>query len=428
MRKILKNLVLKRLEKYTTQLLDKHRPKVIAVTGSVGKTSTKLAIAHLLSTRYRVLVHSGNYNTEFGLPLSLFNLEVPSNSLNIKAWLDIFKSMKQAVEASDYPYEIVVLEMGADKPGDIARLTSYVKPDIGIITAVAKVHLEEFGSIEAVLEEKWHLAENSSQVYYNHDDELLVRKAAGLDNAVGYGLSPADVWSDLSSFEFNDIERYGWKGFLNIGPESSSIVFPVVAKQSVYGLTVAAAIAKDLNMSDAEIASGIASWQQPPGRMRVLLGKQGSILLDDSYNASPYATVAALDTLQQFSSGRKIAILGSMNELGDYEGPGHRLVGKHLEGIDRLITIGVAANKYLVPAALETGFDKKYIHECVDPYQAGDFVASIIRPGDVVLIKGSQNGVFAEEATKLLLANISDQDQLVRQNQQWLKTKKEQFS
>ncbi|MEX0934406.1 MAG: Mur ligase family protein, partial [Candidatus Saccharimonadales bacterium] len=373
------------------------------------------------------LAHSGNYNTDFGLPLSLFGLETPKKTANIKAWLDIFKQMKLAVEADSYPYEIVILEMGADKPGDIAYLTRYIKPDIGILTAVAKVHLEEFGSIDAVLTEKWHLAAASAQVIYNHDDELLKGKAVELDNVQGYGLSVGGNWADLTTFEFNDASDYGWKGYLNLGQEFVDITFPVIARQSVYALVAAAVIAKTLNLSTTEIVEAISRWQQPPGRMRVLVGKNDSILIDDSYNSSPYAAVAALDTLQQFK-GRKIAVLGSMNELGDYEGPGHRLVGKHVDGIDKLVTIGVAANKYLVPAAMEIGFDENNIHETNSPYQAGEFVSSIIRPGDIVLIKGSQNGVYAEEVTRLLLANLSDQQHLVRQSEAWLKIKQEQFS
>ncbi|MEX0919521.1 MAG: cyanophycin synthetase, partial [Candidatus Saccharimonadales bacterium] len=215
--------------------------------------------------------------------------------------------------------------------------------------------------------------------------------------------------------------------YLNLGQEVVDITFPVIARQSVYGLVAAAVIAKTLNLSTTEIVQAISRWQQPPGRMRVLAGKNDSVLIDDSYNSNPYAAVAALDTLQQFK-GRKIAALGSMNELGDYEGPGHRLVGKHVEGVDKLVTIGVAANKYLVPAAMEAGFDENNIHETNSPYQAGEFVSSIIRPGDVVLIKGSQNGVYAEEVTRRLLANLSDQQYLVRQSDTWLRLKQEQFS
>ena len=155
MRKILRKLVLSRLERYTTQLLSTHNPKVIAITGSVGKTTTKQAVAHVLRSKHKVLAHSGNYNTEFGLPLSLFELEAPANTSSPVEWAKIFKAMRKQIAAPQYPYDVVVLEMGADRPGDIERFIKYIKPDIGIVTAVAKVHLEEFKDVDSILEEKW---------------------------------------------------------------------------------------------------------------------------------------------------------------------------------------------------------------------------------------------------------------------------------
>lgn len=421
MRKMLKNVVRKQLEGYVVRLLEIHKPKVIAITGSVGKTSTKLATAHLLKDQYNVLVHKGNYNTEFGLPLSLFELETPAKASDAKAWMKIFAEMRRKLK-EDYPYDIVVLEMGADSPGDIKHFMEYIHPDIGVVTAVAKVHMEEFKTAEAILDEKWSLAHGSRKVFYNHDDKRLRDASHDLDDAQGYGLDRTDNWADLKQFRGVD----GWSAKLHLGSTSFDIDIPVVARQSVYALVLAAAIANDLGLSEEQIKTGIDSWPQPHGRMQLLKGKNDSLILDDSYNANPYATVAALDALTHFE-GRKLAILGTMNELGDYETAGHRLVGKHAKDLDLLVTIGDVAELYLSPAAVEAGLSPKKVRNFSSPYEAGKYVAGQLQPEDNVLVKGSQNGVFAEEAIKYLLDDSSDKSKLVRQSPEWMEKKHEQF-
>ncbi len=414
--------VLKRVESYTKKLIETHQPKVIAVTGSVGKTSTKLAITHILRDQYQVLVHEGNYNTEFGLPLSLFELEPPLKSTSILAWLRILRTMRRRIKKK-YPYDVVVLEMGADQPGDISRFMRYIRPDIGVVTAVAKVHLEAFGSIDAITDEKWELARGSKTVVYNNDDKRLRERAAKISGSTGYGLQETTVWAQLQGFN----ESEGWQGTLYAKEAEQEITFPVLGQQSVYSLIAGAAVSTQCGMPIDTIVKQIADWRQPKGRMRLLSGRNGSRIIDDSYNSSPYAAVAALDALYQFR-GRKIAILGSMNELGEYEASGHRLVGKHCDQLDFLVTIGVAANKYLIPAALEAGLDETRVRECNTPYEAGDYVASLLQQEDTVLIKGSQNRVFAEESIKPLLADKQEQALLVRQSEQWLEKKEAQFS
>ncbi len=413
--------ILGRVESYTKQLIATHRPTVIAVTGSVGKTGTKLAIAHMLRGQYQVLVQEGNYNTEFGLPLSLFELDPPEKSTSILAWLKILWSMRRRIK-TPYPYDVVVLEMGADQPGDITRFMQYIQPDIGVVTAVAKVHFEAFGSLQAIIDEKWSLARGSKTVIYNHDDKNLRQQAADMTNCVGYGLERTDVWSELHEFR----EAQGWLGTLHINETGLEAVFPVLGQQSVYGLTAAAAVAEQCDIPTDTIVERIKSWTQPKGRMRLLSGKNGSRIIDDSYNSNPYASVAALDALQRFS-GRKIAIMGTMNELGDYEEDGHRLVGRHCGHLDVLVTIGEPANRHTVAAAQEAGLDETQIYTCESPYLAGDSVASLLQEGDTVLVKGSQNGVFAEEAIKSLLDDETDEALLVRQSQGWLDKKRAQF-
>ncbi|MEO5499311.1 MAG: cyanophycin synthetase, partial [Candidatus Saccharimonadales bacterium] len=170
----------------------------------------------------------------------------------------------------------------------------------------------------------------------------------------------------------------------------------------------------------------ISKLKPVAGRMNILRGQEGSTIIDDSYNASPLAVSAALDTLYTVEAPQRIAILGSMNELGNISPQAHELIGLQCDPskIEWVITIGEDAAKYLAPAAVKKGCQVKTCHT---PYEAGGFAHSVLKRGAVVLVKGSQNGVYSEEAVKVLLHNTEDNEQLVRQSSYWLKKKDDQF-
>ena len=199
-----------------------------------------------------------------------------------------------------------------------------------------------------------------------------------------------------------------------------------VGKQGAKFAVAAAAVADMIGISHHKIAAGLERLHAFAGRMQVLDGKKGSILIDDTYNSSPIAAKAALDVLYSHKSSQRIAILGSMNELGDYSEEAHREVGEHCnpKKLDLLVTIGMAAEKWLAPAAKNQGVN---VHSFESPYQAGRFVEQQLKKGATVLAKGSQNGVFAEEALKDLLARPGDSQLLVRQSRDWLRRKAKQF-
>lgn len=416
-----RRIVARILERQVVKLIDERGLLVVAVTGSIGKTSTKLAIAHLLSKTYRVQAHRGNYNSEIGLPLSIFGQEVPRVLVNPLAWLSILWQVRQRRRYFDY--DALVLEMGADQPGDIQKFMRYITPDIGVITAIAEVHTEQFGGIEAIFDEKWALATGSKRVLLNYDDTRLSQRKDELpnDSVKGYGLEHGD-WR-LARIKQ---DRSGYSGELKTPEGSIKLSTQLIARHSLYSLTAACAVADWCSVSHAQIKSQAASWKPVKGRMNPLPGKNDSLIIDDSYNSSPASAIAALDALYALS-GRHIAILGSMNELGDYEAQGHREVGRHCAKLDYLITIGSSAEKYLAPAAKKAGLAKKRIISFDSPYAAGDYVAGLLKKNDKVLVKGSQNLVFSEEATKLLLADPTDIDQLVRQSSQWMRKKESQL-
>lgn len=416
-----RRIITRRLEQSVASVIKTKKPRIIAITGSVGKTSTKLAIAQVLSSKYKVLVHPGNYNSEIGLPLSFFELEVPARLTNPLAWIKIFRAIKR--RASKFDYDVVVLEMGADQPGDIRKFMQYIKPDLGVITEIRAAHMQGFKSMENLAREKLSLAQGSQAVLMNLDSPKLrevMPRLVKIKTVTTYGVERGD-------YQLKVMSRAGSGGLrakIMMGPKAYEFQTHIIAPHGLYALAAAAATGVIFELKPADIIKQLEQIQPVRGRMNPLLGRGGSLIIDDSYNAgAPYGVVEALETLRNYP-GRRIAILGNMNELGDYAETGHRLVGKSCHDIDILVTIGQMAGSWLTEEAQGKA---KEIYNFSSPYEAGWFVAEKLKKGDTVLVKGSQNGVFAEEATALLLANAQDRSQLVRQSREWIKRKKTQF-
>lgn len=405
------------------QALERRNPqlRIVAVGGSVGKTSTKLAIAATLAQKYTVNHHEGNYNDPISVPLSIMNLPVPA-LYNPFAWLFTFYKANKIVRAP-YRWEIIVVELGTDQPGDIPHFMKYLSPDIGVVTATTPEHMEMFKIPEAVIEEEFGLALGSKIAVINGDDAGIRSRIKELPHkVVTYGESGAVHFGDQTVRLDGGISAT-----LHLGEQTISVKTNVIAQHSLYALAAAAAVGQELGLSAKQIATGITNFHPVAGRMNPLPGVNDSLIIDDSYNASPDAVVAALETLQQTAQGRAIAILGSMNELGDYARTGHELVGAACGDLDLLVTIGRDAQNLLVPAAKKAGLKSEQIQSFLSPYQAGEFVKGLVRTGDTILVKGSQNGVFSEEAAGKLLRNDSDRSKLVRQSPDWMAKKEAQF-
>lgn len=406
------------LELQVRQLRSRHRFKVVAVAGSMGKTSTKLAIAELLGQTKRVRYQTGNYNDRVTVPLVFFGLNEPS-LYNVLAWLKVF-GVTQSEIALPYPYDVVVVELGTDGPGQMDRF-AYIKPDITVVTAVSAEHLDAFGTLDNVAAEELSVFEYSRQVLVNGDDTPGTY-LAGREFAE-YSLS-----SDRAQYRGTATPR-GLKGQqldirLPSGKVSADIRY--LGAPGAKTALAAAAVAGMLGVADSELAKGLPELRPFSGRMQMLDGLKDTTLIDDTYNAAPLTVKAALDVLYAARTKQRIAILGSMNELGDYTLEAHREVGAYCDAqkLDVVVTIGHDAKKWLAPAARERGCT---VRSFDSPYEAGEYVAGRLYDGAVVLAKGSQNGVFAEEALKPLLADPSDAAKLVRQSPYWLTKKQRQF-
>jgi UDP-N-acetylmuramoyl-tripeptide--D-alanyl-D-alanine ligase len=407
------------LERQVRQLRRRNDFMVVAVAGSVGKTSTKLAIASLLANSQKVRYQDGNYNDRLTVPLVLFGQAEPA-IFNLAGWLKILLANQRTIR-QPYDYDVAVLELGTDRPGELARF-AYLQPDIMVITAVAPEHMQFFGSLDAVGREELTPLKFSKRVLLNIDD--IPSRYLPSTDYLGYGQGQAAYYRLVSSTP-DDLK--GQQLEFTLSPEVKMNVRTTLLGRPGASIVVAgAAVADMLGWSQETIRSSLPAIHSVPGRMKLLPGIEDSVLIDDSYNSSPIAAKAALDVLYRAKASRRIAILGSMNELGRSSPAEHRSVGAYCQPdkLDMVITIGSEAEKYLAPAALKNGCQ---VRSFSSPYEAGAYVIDQLQPGTAVLAKGSQNGVFAEEALKQLLRKPDDAAQLVRQSPAWLKLKRRQF-
>jgi len=419
-----KKLIRSLLERKVRTYMAKHEPILVVITGSVGKTSTKQAIATVLSEQYRVRAHAGNHNTHYSVPTALMGVEYPDNPRSIKQWWSVLQAMNLRIQ-QEKDVDVIVQELGTDTPGDIPQFGAYLQPDIAVVTAVSEEHMEFFGSIDAVAKEELSVASFSKLCVVNRDDvSESFAKYAETKSIDTYGVG------EKAEYRLNLEPASPLDGRIGklVTPEWGEVpvTLQLIGDHSLKGAVAAACVGAKLGLSSRQVAVGVSKIKPVSGRMNLLRGVEGSTIIDDTYNASPLAYEAALKTLYAVEAPQRIAILGSMNELGNSSPQAHEKVGKLCEPskLDWVITIGTDAETYLAPAALEKGCQVKSFKS---PYEAGGFAHKVIKPKAVVLAKGSQNGVFAEEALKELLHSTEDEESLVRQSPAWLKKKRQQF-
>jgi UDP-N-acetylmuramoyl-tripeptide--D-alanyl-D-alanine ligase len=391
----------------------------------VGKTSTKRAIATLLSQRYRVALHEGNHNTPMSVPVAVLGIEYPENIRSVGAWLSVFAAARRRIKEPT-GVDVIIQEIGADHPGDIAHFGTYLKPYMGVVTAVTPEHMEFFSSIEAVAEEELTAA-NFSQLAVINRDDIEGRFASFLtnNNVDTYGTTGlAEYRFETRDFTFDK----GYEGEV-IAPDYDQaipVTIKVVGEHSLRPVMGAVAVAAKLGLRPPEIAAGLALIKPVPGRMNVLRGIDNTIIIDDTYNSSPIAASAALQALYGLPVAQRIAVLGSMNELGATSAVEHEKLGALCDPalLSWVVTVGAEAEKYLAPSARARGCQVKSFKSAVD---AGAFVRSVTQPGAGILLKGSEGGIYLEEAVKVL-CTMSEDIELVRQSPQWMKIKDGFFS
>lgn len=425
-----KNYVQRKLEKLVMRYFKAHpEVKLIVVAGSVGKTSTKNMIGTLLQTRYRVggALEDNNWNTEISAPIGLLGIKYPEKVRAPKEWFKVFRAAKLRIK-QPAAVDVVIQELGVDSPGDMASFGRYLKPDLAVLTAVTPEHMEYFRTMEAVAQEEI-TAVNMSKIGLINRDNIDSDYARYITNPtiMTYGATPvAENRIEVKSFDLKD----GFTGvFYGIkAPDGFEIKVRVFGEQILRAVAAAIAVALEFGLSVAEIQNALSTIRPTPGRMNLLAGLKNTTIIDDTYNSSPAAAKEALRALYSFpTEGQRIAVLGSMNELGETSAEAHREIGSLCNPnlLEWVVTIGEEANQFLAPAAQANGCQVKSFANAL---QAGGFVNKVLKPNSVVLFKGSQNRIFTEEALKVILLNPRDQDSLVRQSPDWLKQKSDFFS
>lgn len=423
---MLKKLIQHQLRFLATRILRKHQPLVIGITGNVGKTTAKEAIDTVLRSHFRTRRSVKNYNNEIGVPLTILGCESAGKSS--WGWLKIFLTGWTGwLFGKDYP-EILVLEMGADRPGDIKYLTDFVPCFISVVNAVGEipVHVEFFADSQALAQEKSQiikvLPENGWAIL-NYDDSL-VRNMRQLTRArtllFGFDERADIAGSDFGLLKEND-EPAGIALKVNYQGKSVPLRLPHLLNQhQAYSALAAVACGVALDLNLIEIVEALRKFKPLPGRLCPLAGIKNSLILDDTYNAAPAATLAALDTLAQFNKRRRVAVLGDMLELGGQTEKAHRQVGlKAAETLDLLITVGLRA-KFIGETAQKQGLAPTKIYHFNDAESAMAQMEDLIQAGDVILVKASQ-GMRLEKIVKDIMAEPSRaKELLVRQDETWL--------
>jgi UDP-N-acetylmuramoyl-tripeptide--D-alanyl-D-alanine ligase len=424
MKDLIKPTILRLLTWEAKLVLAKHKPFIIGVTGNLGKTSTKDAIYAVMKQHYYVRRSEKSMNSEFGVPLTILGQKSGWN--NPFKWILIITNGLFVIWQKSYPTHII-LEIGADRPGDIKSIANWIKPDITVVTQFGQVpvHIEFFPDREAVIHEKGYLVESlkkSGVFIFNADDndaKKLIDRTEAKKVSIGIH-EKADIKAGRIRQYGNPIE--GVEADVTINSLGYHMVLPdVIGKSPVYCALPALAVAEELGISLEVACASLRDADKPKGRMRLLSGMNDSIIIDDTYNASPKATEHGLKTLSEMKThGRKIAVLGDMLELGEHTRDEHYKIGvEAAASCHKLYTVGIRA-RVMAEGALDAKMLDENIMQCDTAIDAGKELVQVLCPGDIVYMKGSQ-GVRMERAVKMILAKTHDPKQvLVRQEKEWL--------
>ena len=365
------------LAKYYRSLF---KVRVVGITGSVGKTTTKEMLTAILEQKWKVLKNKANYNNEIGLPLTLFEL--------------------------DRSHEVAVLEMAMRGLGEIQRLASIAKPEIGVITNIGISHIERLGSQGAIADAKaellGELPPDGVAILNAEDGYFEVIKDKFCGKVVSFGSSKS---ADVIGARIKCLDEGQYRFVLLIsGQGALEVTLPIMGHHNVYNALAAAAAANQLGLDLPAIRAGLETVTPPDMRMELTRTKGGLAVLNDAYNASPASVIAALRTLQALKGyDRKVAVLGDMLELGDYARKAHEDVGRALveSGVKKLIVVGKLAGS-IADGARAAGIPNDAVKSYETSAEAAKKIKSHLRAGDAVLVKGSR-AVKMEAIVRALL-------------------------
>ncbi len=427
MKRILKKIVVTILTWEARLALRKYKPKVVAISGNVGKTGTKDAIFTALSAYHRARKSEKSFNSEVGVPLTILGL--PNAWSSLHGWFEnILEGAYVVLFKHDYP-EWLVLECGADRPGDL-RALHWVRPHVVVYTRFpdVPVHVEYFDSPEAVIEEKLELKKAlraHGTLIVNADDPKMANLAVEEGQTVlSYGFSEAaTVRGGTPEVRYEDKRPVGMTSAVTFQAEHAELTLDgTLGHHHVYPLLAALAVVVAEGHGFSASVPSLTGHATPPGRMRVLKGRDGMTLIDDSYNSSPSAVEAGLTTLGTLKTdGRIVVFLGDMMELGDFSVSAHEAVGTHVAEVAHVF-VGVGVR---MRSAVQKAKDAKgrctRIEAVQNVEEAIALAREILFEGDTVYVKGSQSMRMEKLSASLLADPNTAPEFLVRQDTEWKK-------
>ncbi len=427
MRNLLKRIIVFIITLEARFVLKKYKPKIIMVTGSVGKTSTKDALYTALQKSFHVRKSEKSYNSDIGVPLTI--LGRPNAWYSAREWIT---TMSEGLALIFLPHkypEWLIIEVGADKPGDIRSILSYVKPTVVVVTRLpdVPVHVEFYRSPKDVMEEESmpaQLLDENGLLVINADDanmQHLKETTRATVLTVGMHHAADVVFSKELTIEERGMPHGVAFHLTYKGNDVPFVLHGAIGRQHVYALALASAVALHCGVNLVDLSEVFAHHETPPGRMRVLPAIKGATIIDDTYNASPIAVEEALNALRELSvSGKRIALLGDMLELGSYSKEMHEKIGVLSASVLDVLGIVGVRSQSVASTALGEGMSEAVVFQYEDSRKAGKDFEMRIEEGDVILIKGSQS-IRMERAVKELMAQPERAEELLcRQDEIWL--------
>lgn len=430
MKQSIKSILVSALQWEAKKVLKKYQPKIIAITGSVGKTSSKDAIFSVFADSFYVRKSEKSFNSQIGLPLTILGCQNGWN--NPLLWLkNLLKGLMLILVKTNYP-DCLVLEVGADSPGGIRKVAEWLKPDIIVMTRFGKVpvHVEFFDSVEDLIEEDGSLIESLKRdgiLVLNDDDEdvrSFINKTS--NKVITYGSNGgADVFGSNYRILYGIDKKGKFPTGIQFkvecdGKSAQVVIMGVLGNHHIYPALSAIAVGLSQGLNIEQMSKSLRVHKTPLGRMKIIKGIKNSIIIDDSYNSSPVALEEALKTLQTIEGAkRKIAVLGDMLELGSYSVLAHKEVGAIASRSCHLLVAVGARARGIAEGALQSGMREKDILQFDTSEEAGAYLQNLISEKDVILVKGSQS-VRMEKVVEEIMENPEDKERLlVRQEKEW---------
>jgi len=411
------------------RVLKKYNPKIIAVIGAVGKTVTRETIYSVLSKKVFIRKSEKSFTTEVGVPLAI--LGYPNSAGIVSEWARcVWDGFVLMAYKKPYP-EWLLLELDSDKPRDLEGISTWIKPDVLVVTAIGSVpsHIESFGDIENFVNEKSFIVDavkRDGVIIFNSDDSMVEKLVKNSEvRKISCGINP------ISNIKGGDLEMlFGGKENQILTGMKFNLVYrkkeyAVSRLESVgvhieYASLLAFAVGHEFNLTSKEIISSLNKVKPLQGRSRILQGIKNSVLIDDTYNASPLATSEAISLLSKINiNSRKVLILGDMLELGKYSATEHRKLAEVIKGNTHfLVTVGFRMRK-LVEELLGLGYNESLVVSFDSTQDALSTLDSLIQEKDLVLLKGSQT-MRMEKLVEEIMRHPEDKKlMLVRQEEEW---------